>query len=124
MLFVQRFGFRLKAFDNHPDLSLHHLRHVRHAWGEAGRSAVQNDETVNHASEEIRRVNQRLVVADMREELNAIKFPAAAGPDPRPLDDTHTHPASEKRGEHKSTPKPPPGPNGGAASPHSDTWLF
>ncbi|MGA3182583.1 MAG: tyrosine-type recombinase/integrase [Verrucomicrobiota bacterium] len=70
---------------------------------------------VNHASEEIHRVYQRLVVADVREELNAIKFPAAAAPVPRPLDDTHIHPASEKRGERKSTPKPPKGPDAVAA---------
>ena len=53
---------------------------------------------VNHASEEIHRVYQRLVVADVREELNAIKFPAAAAPVPPPSDDSPTHPASERRG--------------------------
>ncbi len=76
---------------------------------------------VNHASEEIHRVYQRLVVADVREELNAIKFPAAAAPAPRPSDDAHTLPASEKRGVRKSTPKPPSGPDGGGGSPHSGT---
>ena len=75
---------------------------------------------VNHASEEIHRVYQRLVVADVREELNAIKIPAAAVPVPHPADDAHTRPASEKRGVRKSTPKPPPGPDGGDER-HLDT---
>ena len=69
---------------------------------------------VNHASEEIHRVYQRLVVADVRDELNAIKFPTAPAGG-LPSDDTHTHPASERRGERKSTPKPPPGPDAEAA---------
>jgi hypothetical protein len=32
-----------------------------------------------------------------------------------PSDGTHEHPASERRGERKSVPKPPPDPNGRAA---------
>jgi cell division septation protein DedD len=39
---------------------------------------------VNHASEEIHRVYQRLVGADVCEELNAIRFPTAAVPAPQP----------------------------------------
>jgi integrase len=75
---------------------------------------------VNHASEEIHRVYQRLVVADVREELNAIKFPAAAAPVPNPSGDAGTSPASEKRGVRKSTRKSQPGPDGGGEAP-SDT---
>ncbi len=58
---------------------------------------------VNHASEEIHRVYQRLVVADVREELNAIKFPVAAAPVPPPSDVLTAHPAAERRGQRKSS---------------------
>ena len=58
---------------------------------------------VNHASEEIHRVYQRLVVADVRDELNAIKFPVAAAPVPPPSDDSPAHPPTERRGERKSS---------------------
>ncbi len=58
---------------------------------------------VNHASEEIHRVYQRLVVADVRDELNAIKFPTAAIPAPQPLSDAPAHLAAPKRGERKSS---------------------
>jgi integrase len=53
---------------------------------------------VNHASDEIHRVYQRLVVADVRAELNAIRIPSAPA---TPSGDTHTRPASEMRGARK-----------------------
>jgi len=59
---------------------------------------------VNHASDEIHRVYQRLVVADVRAELNAIRIPSAPAV---PSGHTHTRPASETRGARKSSPKPP-----------------
>ena len=58
---------------------------------------------VNHASEEIHRVYQRLVVSDVREELNAIKFQTAAVPAPQPSYDAPAHPAAQRRGERKSS---------------------
>ena len=58
---------------------------------------------VNHASEEIHRVYQRLVVADVREKLNAIKLPTAAVPAPQPSYDAPAHPAAQRRGERKSS---------------------
>ena len=58
---------------------------------------------VNHASEEIHRVYQRLVGADVCEELNAIKFPTAAVPAPQPSYDAPAHPAAQRRGERKSS---------------------
>jgi hypothetical protein len=58
---------------------------------------------VNHASEEIHRVYQRLVVADVRDELNAIKFPTAAIPAPQPSSDTPAQPAAPRRGERKAS---------------------
>jgi hypothetical protein len=58
---------------------------------------------VNHASEEIHRVYQRLVVSDVREELNAIKFQTAAVPAPQPSYGAPAHPAAQRRGERKSS---------------------
>ena len=53
---------------------------------------------VNHASDEIHRVYQRLVVADVRAELNAIRIPSAPV---APSEDAQARPASEMRGARK-----------------------
>ncbi|MDB6029494.1 MAG: integrase [Verrucomicrobiales bacterium] len=53
---------------------------------------------VNHASDEIHRVYQRLVAADVREELNAIRIPSARA---TPPETPQPRPASEMRGVRK-----------------------
>jgi site-specific recombinase XerD len=58
---------------------------------------------VNHASEEIHRIYQRLEVADVRKELNAIRIPDEPTGS---LGDKHIHFSSERRGERKSRPTP------------------
>ena len=81
-----------------------HCTRVNFVTREAKQGVPQSKmmKLVNHASEEIHRVYQRLVVADVREELNAIKFPVAAAPVP-PSDDSPAHPPIERRGERKSS---------------------
>ncbi|MGA2177444.1 MAG: hypothetical protein ABSH38_20925 [Verrucomicrobiota bacterium] len=89
---------------NLPHLTFHCTR-VTFITRGAKQSVPQSQmmKLVNHASEEIHRVYQRLVVAGVRKELNAIKFPTATVPVPQPLDDAPAHPTAQRRGERKSS---------------------
>jgi hypothetical protein len=73
---------------------LHLLAEIQGDWGSPNHTTFAPG---------INRVYLRLVVADVREELNAIKFPTAAVPAPQPSYDAPAHPAAQRRGEPKST---------------------
>ena len=93
-----------RFFKHNDELNLPHLcfhcTHVAFVTRGAKQGIPQSKmmKLVNHASDEIHRVYQRLVVADVRAELNAIRIPSAPV---APSGDAQARPASEMRGARK-----------------------